>query len=79
MPRWKLREVFLDSSSCASVRDESIILAAAIKSFPPGGFQLPVWVCPQQLLVIGLESDKTKVFLPNLTKLSVTAKLETFS
>ena len=79
MPRWELRQVFLHSSSCASIRDESIILGAAIVPFPPRGLQLSIWVCPEQFLLIGLESNKTKVILPSLTKLAITAKLKTLS
>ena len=79
MPRREPSKVFLHSSPCASIRDKSIILGAAIIPFPPRGLQLPIWVCPEQFLLIGLESNKTKVILPSLTKLAVTAKLKTFS
>ena len=79
IPRWQFPEVLLSSPAGPSIRDESVILGAALQSFPPRVLQASVGMGPEQFLMQRLEADQSEVLLPDLGKLSVSISPETLS
>ena len=79
IPRWQFPEVLLSSPAGPGIRDESVILGAAVQSFPPRVLQTSVGMGPEQFLMQRLEADQSEVLLPHLGKLPFSISPETLS